>query len=146
MSKEGAPIGVKASVLVVDDDTLVRSYLDRVLVHDGFEVVAVESGEAALTLVEQREFDVALVDLKMEGISGMKVLEAVRQQWPDTIVIMLTGHPTLDTVFEALKQGAHDYLFKPCRIGELRKSLSKGLLHRQQLLQQREEKQSPQNL
>jgi len=68
----------------------------------------------------------------------MQVLEAMRQQWPDTIVILLTGHPTLETVFEALRQGAYDYMFKPCRIPELRESVGKGLARRQLLLQQRE--------
>jgi DNA-binding NtrC family response regulator len=128
----------KAGILVVDDDALVRSYLDKVLTHDGHQVLAVESGESALACIAGQEFDLALIDLKMDGIGGMEVLGALRQQWPDTIAIVLTGHPTLETVFEALKQGAHDYLFKPCRIAELRRSVSQGLLHRQELLRQRE--------
>jgi DNA-binding NtrC family response regulator len=128
----------KAKILVVDDDALVRSYLDQVLTHEGHLVWTVESGEAALACIAAQEFDLALLDLKMDGIGGMEVLAALRQQWPDTIVILLTGHPTLETVFEALKQGAYDYMFKPCRIPELRESVGKGLAQRQQLLQQRE--------
>jgi DNA-binding NtrC family response regulator len=128
----------KAKILVVDDDELIRSYLDQVLTHDGHLVWAAESGEAALAQVAAQEFDLALLDLKMDGIGGMEVLAALRQQWPDTIVILLTGHPTLETVFEALRQGAYDYMFKPCRIPELRESVCKGLAQRRQLLQQRE--------
>jgi DNA-binding NtrC family response regulator len=128
----------KAKILVVDDDALVRSYLDQVLTHEGHLVWTVESGEAALACIAAQEFDLALLDLKMDGIGGMEVLAALRQQWPDTIVILLTGHPTLETVFEALKQGAYDYMFKPCRIPELRESVDKGLVRRRQLLQQRE--------
>lgn len=128
-----------ANMLVVDDDTLVRSYLFQVLTCDGHRVLAVESGEAALSCIADQEFDVALLDLKMDGVGGMEVLTAMRQQWPDTVVILLTGHPTLETVFGALRQGAFDYLFKPCRIAELRESVDKGLLQRRQLLRQREE-------
>ena len=128
-----------ANMLVVDDDTLVRNYLFQVLTCEGHQVLAVESGEAALACIADQEFDVALLDLKMDGVGGMEVLTAMRQQWPDTVVILLTGHPTLETVFGALRQGAFDYLFKPCRIAELRESVSKGLLQRRQLLRQREE-------
>ncbi|MFN2269721.1 MAG: response regulator [Anaerolineae bacterium] len=128
-----------ANMLVVDDDTLVRNYLFQVLTCDGHQVLAVESGEDALACIADREFDVALLDLKMDGVGGMEVLTVLRQQWPDTVVILLTGHPTLETVFGALRQGAFDYLFKPCRIAELRESVSKGLLQRRQLLRQREE-------
>jgi DNA-binding NtrC family response regulator len=126
-----------ADILVVDDDALVRSYLTKVLTHEGHEVLAVESGEAALVCVADQEFDLTFIDLVMDGVGGMEVLAAVREQWPDTIVIVLTGHPTLETVFEALRQGAYDYLFKPCRIGELRESVRKGLAQRQEVLQQR---------
>ena len=128
-----------ANMLVVDDDTLVRNYLLQVLTCDGHQVLAVESGEAALECIANQEFDVVLLDLKMDGVGGMEVLTVLRQQWPDTVVILLTGHPTLETVFGALKEGAFDYLFKPCRIAELRESVSKGLLQRQVFLQQREE-------
>jgi DNA-binding NtrC family response regulator len=135
---KGAAMVTKAKILVVDDDMLVRSYLDQVLTHEGYQVLTVESGEAALACITAQEFDLALIDLKMDGVGGMEVLAEMRQQWPDTIVILLTGHPTLETVFEALRQGAYDYMFKPCRIPELRESVGKGLVQRQQLLQQRE--------
>ena len=125
-----------ADILVVDDDALVRSYLTKVLTHEGHEVLAVESGEAALACVADQEFDLTFIDLKMDGVGGMEVLAAVRQQWPETVAIVLTGHPTLETVFEALRQGAYDYLFKPCRIGELRESVRKGLAQRQEALRQ----------
>jgi DNA-binding NtrC family response regulator len=120
-----------ANILVVDDDALVRSYLTRVLTHEGHTVTTVESGEDALACVAEQEFDLAFVDLKMDGIGGMEVISVLRERWPDTIVIVLTGHPTLETVFEALRQGAFDYMFKPCRIADLRESVSKGLRQRQ---------------
>ena len=126
-----------ASILVVDDDALVRSYLTRVLTHEGHTVITVESGEDALACVAEQEFDLAFVDLKMDGIGGMEVISVLRERWPDTIVIVLTGHPTLETVFEALRRGAFDYMFKPCRIADLRESLSKGLRQRQRKVDHR---------
>jgi DNA-binding NtrC family response regulator len=128
----------QAKILVVDDDELIRSYLYKVLTREGHHVLTVESGEEALACIAAQEFDLALIDLKMDGVGGMEVLAEMRRQWPDTIVILLTGHPTLETVFEALRQGAYDYMFKPCRILDLRESVSKGLARRWQLLQQRE--------
>ena len=123
-----------AEILVVDDDALVHDYLMQVLTHDGHQVTAVYSGEEALSAIADQEFAVAFVDLKMMGIGGMEVVEAIRRQHPATVVIVLTGHPSLESIFEAMKQGAYDYLFKPCRINELRETLRKGLMQRRRLL------------
>jgi DNA-binding NtrC family response regulator len=127
-----------ADILVVDDDELVRSYLTRVLDHEGHAVSTAESGEEALACIAEQEFDLAFVDLKMDGVGGMEVVAGLRQKWPDTIVIVLTGHPTLETVFEALRHGAFDYMFKPCRIGDLRESVAKGLRQRRRNVDHRE--------
>jgi DNA-binding NtrC family response regulator len=125
-----------ANILVVDDDPLICKQLKKVLTHDGHQVLTVQSGEAALEHIAAQEFDVALIDLKLKGIGGMKVLDTLRQQSPTTVAIILTGHATLETVSKALRQGAHDYLFKPCRAKELRKSVRDGLLRRQEKLHQ----------
>lgn len=117
-------------VLVVDDDPLVCKHLETVLTHEGYQVLAVDCGEDALAHIAAEQFDVALVDLKMPGIGGLEVLAELRRCSPDTVVIVLTGHATLETVFEALRQGAHDYLFKPCRAEELRASVREGLCRR----------------
>jgi DNA-binding response OmpR family regulator len=127
-----------AKILVVDDDDGVRFFLEDMLTRDGHEVVAVESGEAALEQITAQEFDLALVDLKLGGIGGLEVLKALRQQSPDTAVIMLTAHATLETAMEALRQGAHDYLFKPCKAVELRESVRTGLLKHQWTQRQHE--------
>lgn len=124
--------------LVVDDHEGTRFFLEEMLVRDGHQVVAVESGEAALELIAVQEFDLALIDLRLTGIGGMEVLAALRQQSPDTAVIVLTAHGSLATAVEALRQGAHDYLFKPVNVVELRESVRTGLLKRQGKLQQRE--------
>lgn len=134
-----------AKILVVDDEPNIRFFLERVLTRDGHEVVAVESGEEALKKVAENDFELALIDLKLKGISGIRVLSALRERSPHTAVIVLTGYASLDTAVEALRYGAHDYLFKPAKTVELRESVRTGLLkrqrelRRQQLLAQLEE-------
>jgi len=126
-----------ARILVVDDEASIRFFLQELLEHDGYQVTSVDSGEAALRYIEQEEFDLALVDLKMKGVSGTQVLRALHAQAPDTVAIVLTGHGSLESAIEALRQGAHDYLFKPCKPTELRESIRAGLLDRQQKKHQR---------
>lgn len=127
-----------SNILVVDDEVGIRLTLAETLMRDGHQILAVENGESALQQAAMQEFDLALVDIKMKGISGTEVLAGLRRQSPDTVVIMLTGHGTLETAVEALRQGAHDYLFKPIKTDELRESIHKGLLSRQQKIRQRE--------
>lgn len=126
-----------AKILVVDDEPGIRLIMEDTLTLDGHQVTAVENGEAALALVANQAFDLALLDLVLPGMNGMEVLAALRQQSPDTVVILLTAHASLDTAVKALREGAHDYLFKPCKTIELRQSVRQGLLKRQRILEQR---------
>lgn len=127
-----------ARILVVEDELSIRLFLEEVLTGDGYTVVAVDNGEAALKVISEQVFDLALLDLFLVGISGMEVLSALRQQSPDTVVVLLTAHASLETAVEALRQGAHDYLFKPCKTVQLRESIRQGLLKRQRALNQRQ--------
>ena len=124
-------------ILVVDDEEHIRFFLERLLQREGYEVTAVVSGEAALAQIDVQEFDLALLDVMMPGISGLDVLTKLREKWPQTAVILLTAHASLDTAVTALRQDAHDYLFKPCDAETLRKSVRAGLQKRQQLIQQK---------
>lgn len=126
-----------AKILVVDDEESIRFYLREVLERDGHIVTAVESGEAALQFAQAESFDLALIDLKLPGVGGMQVLKTLRQTSPHTTIIVLTAHASLETAVEALRQGAHDYLFKPCKTVELRESVASGLLKRQREARQR---------
>jgi len=123
-----------ANILIVDDDAGVRFSLEETLTRDGHQVNAVESGQAALARIAVKEFDLALLDLNLKDTTGLKILGELRQRWPDTVAIILTGQASLETAVEALRQGAHDYLFKPCRTVELRESVRAGLLKRQAAL------------
>ncbi len=124
-------------ILVVDDEDSIRFYLREALERDGYIVTAADSGEAALECAQAENFDLALIDLKLPGISGMRVLRNLRQSSPNTTIIVLTAHASLETAVEALRQGAHDYLFKPCKTAELRESVASGLLKRQREVRQR---------
>lgn len=124
------------AILVVDDERAVLQPLSAILKRAGYTVTAVDSGEAALEEIAQQEFDLALIDLKLKGIGGIEVLAVLHERSPNTAAIILTAHATLDTAVEALRQGAHDYLLKPCRTEDLLASVHRGLLARQQTLAQ----------
>lgn len=130
-------MAAQANILVVDDDPLARKHLETVLTPEGYRVVTVSSGEEALACIADEAFDVALVDLRLDGMGGMELLAALRERTPTTSVVVITAHPSLETVFTALRQGAHDYLFKPCRIGDVRESVRQALAKRQGALAQR---------
>jgi DNA-binding response OmpR family regulator len=122
-------------ILIVDDEANIRASLKEMLTRDGHRVVTVDSGEAALELISgtTQAFDVALIDLKMRGIGGIEVLKALRQQSPDTVAIVLTAHASLETAVEAVRHGAHDYLFKPCKPAELRESIRRGIVNQREV-------------
>ncbi len=118
-------------ILVVDDERSIRLVLERLLKSDDHNVTTVESGEKAIQLTET--FDLALLDINLGyGPSGIDVLEHLHQNHPETIVILLTGHATLETAVAALRRGAHDYLFKPCQPEEIRASVRNGLQKKKQ--------------
>jgi DNA-binding response OmpR family regulator len=126
-----------ATILIIDDETSIRVTLQEILSRDGHQVITAESGQAAVELILEHEFDLALIDLKLGDMDGTEVLARLRKQWPDTVAIMLTAHASLETAVAALRQGAQDYLFKPCPTIELRESIRRGLKKRWQAKRER---------
>ncbi len=100
-------------LLIVDDEAVIRDGLKRVLEGESFIVETCSSGYGAIEIMQQREFDLIITDLKMPGMSGIEVLKSVRTLQPDTPVILITGYASVDTAVEAMKNGASDYLSKP---------------------------------
>jgi len=122
-----------AHVMVVDDEAVARVSLAEILRLEGYQVSTAASGEEALSLLNKSDpFDMMVLDLKMPGMDGLEVTETVQKQSPGTVVILLTAFATLETAIEAIRQGAHDYLLKPCPIPEILESVRKGLTKRQQ--------------
>jgi DNA-binding response OmpR family regulator len=125
------------TILIVDDEATVLHFFQKALQRAGFQVTSAASGEAALERIRQQEFDLAVLDLQLQDMSGLDVIEQLQQQWPATPVIIITAHASLETAVTALRQGVHDYLIKPCSTDELQISVRAGMLRRQQELQRR---------
>ncbi len=109
------PHEVKASIriAVIDDERTLRESCAMVLQADGFNVTTVGRGEEAIETVKRRKFDIILVDLYMAQVSGLDILKAALEAHKDTIVVVMTGNPSVTSSIEALRQGAWDYLPKP---------------------------------
>jgi DNA-binding NtrC family response regulator len=103
----------KTKILVVDDEEVVRLSHIRTLASMHCNVEVVRDGAEALQVMEQRPADVVLLDLRMPGMDGMSVLKMIKQKWPETEVVIITGYPTVETAKEAVRLGAFDYLAKP---------------------------------
>ena len=122
-----------AHIMVVDDEAAARISLAEILRLEGYHVATAASGEEALGLLDKSDpFDLMMLDLKMPGMDGLEVTDAVQKRSPGTVVILLTAFGTLETAIQAIKHGAHDYLLKPCPIPEILESVRKGLIKRQQ--------------
>ncbi|ABX03368.1 MAG TPA: DNA-binding response regulator [Herpetosiphon sp.] len=113
-------------ILVVDDDTIIRRTLVSNLLNDGFEVMAAESGQSALTMVESSWPDLAILDLMMPGMTGFELSDRLRR-YVEIPVIMLTSISDEATTVRGLEQHADDYMTKPYRYPELRARVNKLL-------------------
>ncbi len=103
----------KTKILVVDDEEVVRHSHIRTLASMHCNVEVVRDGGEALQVMEQQPADVVLLDLRMPGMDGMSVLKTIKQRWPETEVVIITGYPSVDSAKEAVRLGAFDYLAKP---------------------------------
>ena len=100
-------------ILVVDDEMIVCESCKRILEEEGYEVATALSGKEAFEKMKTHPFDIVITDLKMPEIDGMEVLRTLRKEYPDSIIIMITGFSTVETAVEAMKLGAFDYIPKP---------------------------------
>ena len=120
----------KAKILVVDDEEIIRlSYL-RALAGESCKVEAVRNGSDALQMMRQHPFDVVLLDQRMPGIDGMSVLKTIKEKWPDSEVIMITGYPAVESAKEAVTLGAYDYLAKPIGPDDVINAANGAMLHK----------------
>ncbi len=103
----------KTKILIIDDEMIMRESLAGWLKRDGHEVRTAASGEEAMQILQNSRFDILLVDIKMEGMSGLDVLNLVKESDPDVAVVMITAYGSISTAVEAMKKGAYDYLLKP---------------------------------
>jgi DNA-binding response OmpR family regulator len=124
------------STLVVDDDANIRLFLEDTLQKIDHSVTAVESGEKALAMLRDNFFDLAIVDLHLGGrVDGLRLLEAIKWRWPQTIVIILTGYGSLESALAAIREGVDDYLLKPVEPEEVQKAVRAALARQGRLVE-----------
>jgi DNA-binding NtrC family response regulator len=127
-------MSTNAKILVVDDEEVVRRSYVRSLAGTHCKVDVASSGPDALQAMGQQPFDVVLLDLMMPGMSGMTVLKTIKQKWPESEVVIITGYPAIETAKEAVALGAFDYLAKPAGPDDIINAANGAMLHKRWLL------------
>ncbi len=118
---------MSARILIVDDEATIRSSLLEALEAEGYLVEAAETGEEALAKCHATVFDLVVTDLKLPGVSGLEILQALRNQGNQTPVIMMTAYGDVDTAVRAMRLGAYDFIPKPFKLGEIKKQVRASL-------------------
>jgi DNA-binding NtrC family response regulator len=113
------PASEPATILIVDDEPIIRDTLTEYLTQEGFAVAACGNGEEALHLAAERRFQVALCDVQLPGIDGIELLERLLKISPETFVLLITAYATVENAVEAFQRGAQDYLMKPILLEEV---------------------------
>jgi two-component system, NtrC family, response regulator PilR len=127
-------------ILVVDDDTSMREFLDLLLSRENYRVSTAESGTRALDLINSHVFDLVLVDIRLGDMTGLEVLKQVKKQHPDTVVVMISAYSTTEIAVAAMNEGAYDFVPKPFDNTELRQTIARALAL--QTLEQEKEQRS----
>lgn len=120
-------MSVKGKILIVDDDSASLSSLGEAMAREGYEVSLAASGEEALRLDWLGEFEVAITDLRMQGLSGLDVVRAIKKSHPETVVIIMTGFASMETVVDAITAGAYDYISKPFKLDQMRLKVQQSM-------------------
>ena len=125
----------KATILVIDDEDIMRKSCCRVLNKDGYRTETAEDGDSGLQKIREIKPDLALVDLKMPGMSGMELLEKIRGIDPNIVSVVITGYATIESAVESMKRNAYDFLPKPFTPDQLRIITRRGLERRRLALE-----------
>src|ERR1019366_1153785 len=107
------------SILIVDDEQGIREALSSILAEEGYESRAVSSGEECLAVLDQRSIDLVLLDVWLHGIDGLETLERIRKNGADPVVVMISGHASIETAVRATKLGAFDFIEKPLSLEKI---------------------------
>jgi DNA-binding NtrC family response regulator len=116
-----------ANILVMEDETTVAKGLEMVLSEAGYQVALAATGHAALDTLFEKQFDLLVADLRLPDMDGMDVIKRVKQKWPDTEVVVITGYSSVNSVVRSMKLGAHDYLAKPFSEDQIKESIRSAL-------------------
>lgn len=129
---------MKFNVLIVDDEKNIREGLGKSLEMDGYNIFLASNGAEALLHINNTEMDLVVSDLKMPEMSGEELLKKIVSSYPTIPVIILTGHGTIETAVEAMRNGAYDFLTKPVNLDRLSLLAKRALSNKQLILQHRE--------
>jgi DNA-binding NtrC family response regulator len=124
-----AEVRCPLNILIVDHERSVRDACREVAASLGYHASAIESAEQALRLAESQTVDLVFVDLMLHGTSGLELLRKLKARRPETEVVMMTGHETIESAVEAMKSGAYDYLIKAFTLGQLKLLLDRISVH-----------------
>ena len=120
----------KGSVLICDDEEIMRDVLETILTHAGYKVELAKTGEEAIDLFSQKLYEVVLMDVSMPGMGGLTALEELLKIDPDAVIIMITAYATFDTAISAWEKGAHGVIRKPFQNDQILAFVSKGIRRR----------------
>ncbi|HUU50279.1 MAG TPA: response regulator [Nitrospinota bacterium] len=115
------------SILIVEDDPLVLKGFEIALKEEGYHVTSIRDGKDALEAIEKDKFQLILTDLMLGETDGIKVLRKTKKISPKTLVVIITGYESMNSAIKALREGAYDYLIKPCRDVDLKMTVKRGL-------------------
>lgn len=117
-------------ILIIDDEAAIRDGCRQALEKSGYSVLDAEEGTEGVKIARNAKPDIALIDLKMPGISGMEIIEILSRDVPDTVLVMITGYATILSAVEAIQKGTYDYLPKPFSPDQLRAVVRRAIEHR----------------
>ena len=126
----GQLLSEKTKVIIIEDDESILNSLKEILMSEGYEVDTATDGEEGIKKCKANLFDLALLDIKLPGMNGTKVLEILHEEFPEMIKIMITGYPSLENAVASLKRGADAYLMKPVNPSSLLKVINEKLSER----------------
>lgn len=116
-----------AEILIVDDEKVIREMFKTLLETEGYKVTTAGNGATALDLIQKRFFNIAIVDIKLNDMSGMEVMQRLRQTHPETVVLLVTAFASTDTAIKALEAGVYDYVIKPFDMNRIKMIIKRGL-------------------
>jgi len=113
-------------ILVVDDETSMREFLEVLLSKEGYQVFEAKNGKQALNMIKKNDYDLVLTDIRLGDITGLEILRKSKKRNQDTIVIMISAYATTEIAVEAMNEGAYDFVPKPFDNQELKNTIQKA--------------------